>query len=77
MSSDIEHYKAMINEKNFEQLNKEKISLGKLISDTAGRVQQISGKDYERLEEQLTLMKELKSKLSIVIKRLQEIREQS
>ncbi len=75
MSENIEHYKNMINEKTLEQLNEEKISLGKSISDTAQRVQQFSGKDPERMDEQLTLMKELRKKLSIVIKRLQEIKD--
>jgi hypothetical protein len=76
LSLELDHYKEMINEKNWDELNNEKMSLGKLVSDTATRVQELSGNDPARLEEQLDLMKELKAKLSIVIKRLQQLREQ-
>lgn len=73
----IEHYKQWVETRGFDDLNTEKITLGKLISDTARRVQDLSGKDPVLLDKTVDELKELRLKLSMVIKQLQQKRENS
>jgi hypothetical protein len=72
---DIKAYETWVNEKNYEELKVEKLTLGKLISDTASRIQDVSGGDdmaYEMLESHVSVLKELKAKLGVIIKQMQK-----
>jgi len=71
----IGHYKVWVESRGFDELNTEKITLGKLISDTARRVQDLSGKNPALLDKAVEELKELRLKLSIVIKQLQKKRD--
>lgn len=72
----LEQYKKSILKQNYEYLSNEKITLGRLISDTAKRIQDLSGRDPALLEEQIKILKELKAKLSLVIKIMQKKRDE-